>query len=682
MSKYLLLLSLYSLQLFSQNYIVIEDDFSEINATPNALYLEDKTTNLTINDVLEESYKYQFTINKESVLNFGRTPSAYWIKLSLDSYINSSLFLEQEKYYINYLDLYLVQNDSILLHKKHGSLIPFTDRDVRHKNLVFKLDVKKGEQTFVYLRYLTAQTMEISLSVQSLETFTTRNRDEQMIFGLFNGMLLIVIVFNVFMAYSFRDNAYLFYIGFIIALGLYFGTLNGITFEYLWPSSPTFNFWATSILSAISGVFLMLFTRSILEIKRHSTVLDKSLLIIAGLNVFFLFSPVVFDPTIVKKLLSLSTLSLTLIAVLFSGFYSALKKYRPAYYFLLAWFLFIAGAVLMMLRAQQILPSNFITQYGVQIGAAIQMVLLSLALSDRISMIQEERELALENQINESKKLVELSSTFKKFVPSKFIELLGKPVITDIELGDSAERELTIMFTDIRAFSRLSSQMTPSESFQFLNEYLEKMEPIIEKNNGFIDKYIGDSIMALFETPEDAVKAGVQMLSVLKDDNVKRIVKKQTPVEIGIGINTGKLMLGTIGSKNRLQGTVISDSVNTAYRIEQLTKRYNTALLISEESFNKLSLSTPLETRLIDQVNMDGKAEITTIYEVYDFDIPQVKSHKKSTKPLFEEAVIYFQKKNYLKAFELFSECESGNSLDKVVTYYIDRCQKHFNEID
>jgi class 3 adenylate cyclase len=175
---------------------------------------------------------------------------------------------------------------------------------------------------------------------------------------------------------------------------------------------------------------------------------------------------------------------------------------------------------------------------------------------------------------------------------------------------------MTILFSDIRNFTTLSEAMTPDENFAFINAYLERMGPVIRDHNGFIDKYIGDAIMALFESADDAVRAGIAMLATLEAFNAERGAKGRAPINIGVGINTGTLMMGTIGEKHRMDGTVISDAVNLASRVESLTKTYHVGLLISQHTLQSLSNPKVYDIRPVDDVVVKGKTHPVTIYEV------------------------------------------------------------------
>ncbi|AFZ19745.1 protein kinase domain-containing protein [Allocoleopsis franciscana] len=272
-------------------------------------------------------------------------------------------------------------------------------------------------------------------------------------------------------------------------------------------------------------------------------------------------------------------------------------------------------------------------------------------------------------------KLFQLNQSFSRFVPRQFLQLLDKESIIDVQLGDAVQQEMSVLFSDIRDFTTLSERMTPQDNFKFINAYLSRMEPAIIEHQGFIDKYIGDAIMALFSGEADnALKAGISMLHRLTEYNQQRMKSGYMPIQIGIGINTGSLMLGTVGGYNRMDGTVISDAVNLASRVENLTKNYGVSLLITHQTF--LQLNEPVYAiRPIDRVKVKGKSEVVAVYEVFDADPPEVREGKLTTFQIFIEALHNYNSRHFRKAKQLFSECLRLNPRDKVAQIYQQRCQ-------
>ena len=265
---------------------------------------------------------------------------------------------------------------------------------------------------------------------------------------------------------------------------------------------------------------------------------------------------------------------------------------------------------------------------------------------------------------------------YERFVPKEFLKNLDKEDIADVKLGDNVEKDMSILFTDIRDFTTLSEQMTPEQNFKFINSYLSVVGPVIRRHNGFIDKYIGDAIMALFDkTADDAVGGAIAMLQKLVDYNEGRKRAGYVPIGIGIGINTGTLRIGTVGERGRMEGTVVSDAVNVASRIEGMTKVYGVSLLISDETYRSLQDTSKYRIRKIDRVKVKGKAEPVTIWEVFDCDPPDILKYKLSTATIFEEAISLYHSKKFEEAHELFQDCLTRNPKDKAVVVYRDRCK-------
>ena len=264
----------------------------------------------------------------------------------------------------------------------------------------------------------------------------------------------------------------------------------------------------------------------------------------------------------------------------------------------------------------------------------------------------------------------QLRDTYFKFVPIQFMQLLEKQSTTDIHLGDATCTDITVLFFDIRAFSKKSEMMTTSENFAFVNAITETAGPIIRKHNGFVDKYIGDAVMALFTDAQSAVDAGIELYqTIVLDSGAFRYGGEE--IRIGIGVHSGMSMLGIIGEQERLSSTVISDTVNLASRLESLTKQYGTGMIISKDTLDRFSDAEKYNLRFLGMVQVAGVNEIKALYEVLDCMDEQERALRTDTKDVFENGVKKFHLGNSEGALACFRQVAEANPNDKCIAKYI-----------
>ncbi len=245
---------------------------------------------------------------------------------------------------------------------------------------------------------------------------------------------------------------------------------------------------------------------------------------------------------------------------------------------------------------------------------------------DRLAILRTDDEIGeLANGYNEMalritnniRTLSQITTANQRFVPDEFLQMLDKESITEISLGDQVQKWMTILFVDIKSFTSLSEQLTPKENFDFLNGYLSMMEPVIRAHHGFIDKFIGDSIMALFPgNPEDAVEAALEMREQLTVFNHELAKNGKPAIDTGAGIHSGNLMLGVVGGAGRMETTVISDAVNLASRLEGLTRTYNSPVIVSESTILSLKNRQRYLSSFIDEVYVKGRSGSVKIYSI------------------------------------------------------------------
>ncbi len=274
--------------------------------------------------------------------------------------------------------------------------------------------------------------------------------------------------------------------------------------------------------------------------------------------------------------------------------------------------------------------------------------------------------------------IVRLNQASTKFVPTEILKYLGKTELTDLHLGDQSQHTMSILFSDIRSFTTLSENLTPEQNFNFLNSYFNRMGPVIRNNRGFIDKYIGDAIMALFPNcADDAFRAAIEMRNQLRIYNRHRGECGYIAIDIGIGIHIGSMMLGIIGEDERYDGTVISDAVNLSSRLEGLTKYYGAGIIVSDSLINKLSDPTIYRYRLLDFVRVKGKLTPVSIYEVFQDYSDPLQEMKIETAIDYERALMLYLGGNFEESLQIFNAILIKNPYDRAVKNFVSKCEEN-----
>ncbi|MCE9598195.1 MAG: GAF domain-containing protein, partial [Spirochaetia bacterium] len=305
----------------------------------------------------------------------------------------------------------------------------------------------------------------------------------------------------------------------------------------------------------------------------------------------------------------------------------------------------------------------------------LQVLSAQMATSLENAILYRNIEAALDQEKKAKQAQIEINEAISRFVPAEFLRLLGRDNIVGVELGENIAREMTVLFSDIRQFTTISESMTPEQNFRFINSYLKQVGPAVREHKGFIDKYIGDAIMALFDSPDSAIAASIDMFRALESWNRGRALAGFILVKIGIGIHTGDLMLGTIGEQSRMEGTVISDSVNLASRLEGLTKYYGASLIISGQTHERLKEPEKLSLRTLDRVRVKGKKDPVVIIEVLNAEPEETCKLKEATRPEFEAGQTAYIKRDFTGASKLFYAVAKKNQKDRAAAVYYKRCK-------
>ena len=603
--------------------------------------------------------------------NFGLSKKTYWIKLQIQSQsLDQDWLLEIAHPVLDHVDLYTPLDDGTFKATLYGDTLPFNNRHFKHRTFLFEIPFKTNDPRTFYLKVSSESTVSIPMKIWNEKAMTEQRSDEQILFGVYYGLIIAMALYNIFLFIYVKDLSYLFYVIYIVSFGLLQMSLNGLAFQYVWPNSTWLASYAPTFLIPFSVAFIIQFTRYFILSAKNSPRMDKFFRLWVWIGIIL---------TVNSMIVSISSVLWIIVAYILFGLpfmigtaiYVWRKGYKPAAYYLIAWSAFFLGGLLYSFKSLGILPNTFITSYGLQIGGAMEVILLSIALAARINMMKKEKEDAQKYAI-EMQTL--LANSYARFVPKQFLTNLGKNSILDVKLGDQIAKEMTVMFADIRSFTDLSEKMTPEENFNFINSYLGRMSPIIQSNHGYIDKFMGDGIMALFDgNPDNALNAAIQMQKHIVVYNLHRNEQGYEPINIGIGMHTGRLMLGAIGGIERMEGTVISDSVNLGSRIEGLTKIYGIKIAISEKTFLTLNNANNFHFRFLDRVQVKGKKQAISIYEAFDGDTESIFELKFNTISNYETGIDYYYKKQFKEAKECFQEVLKVNPNDKVSSIYLQR---------
>lgn len=638
----------------------------------NVFYLEDSSGRLNIFQVASREFQDKFVQSAAETLNFGHTNRNYWLRITFERRHGSAeeRLLEIDQSNIDIVEFYSPAPAGTYDLNRSGMLSKFGERKIHNRNFVFPIALAEGETKTYFIKARTCGGLILPIIFWNKERFIEYNANVQHGLGLYYGIMLVMILYNLFVFFSVRDISYFYYVAYILGLLWLQLVLTGHGFQYLWPDGTWLQRNSYILSSAFMLASVMMFAKRFLNTKVLVPKLDKAIKVFIGIEVVLFFSPMVLPPEITTK----ATLALTippLLLVLTAAVIAFTKKYRPARFFLLAFTVLVLAGIVVVLKFTNVLPSNAFTDYGLYFGSALEVVLLSIALADRINIMKKEKDDAQRKTLEMQKILTE---SYARFVPRDFLSSLGKESILDVKLGDQVQKDMAIMFSDIRSFTTLSEHMTPKENFNFLNSYLGRMSPIIQRHGGFIDKFIGDAIMALFEKSViDAVAAGVDMQLYLREYNSYRRDKGYDPIAIGVGVHTGSLMLGTIGAEDRLEGTVISDTVNLASRIESLTKIYGARIAVSEPTILEVKRENRFHFRFLDRVTVKGKTKAVSIYEVIDGDDDKTRELKLKTMEDYGQAVKAFHAKMFADAKISFERVLKVNPADRAALIYESR---------
>ncbi|WP_196493730.1 ATP-binding protein [Ornithinibacillus caprae] len=375
----------------------------------NLFILEDKDKKWTIEDVRKAPLKDQFIHSSQKIPNFGYTTSAYWISFQLINNTNyTDQYLEIDYPPIHEIDIYVFNESGLLEDSQHlGAKYPFYDRILHQPTFLYPFSIEPGEKLTFYFRFETEGSMQMPIYVRSQSGLVMEKQQSFLLQGIFYGVTGIMAFYNLFLYFSLRHMSYLYYVFYIILIILVTLALKGIAFQYLWPNSPWWNTRSIVFFMNIAAIATLLFANSFLNLPKR---LPNGIKILKGLIVFNLGNAVLvlFFYQLALNIMVIGYIG-SIIFVLSSAILCLKNGVRQARFFILGWFLFFFGVILSLLADAGIIALTAFTQNVWQIAACLEIILLSLALADRINMLRADKEKAVqESQKNQELALANL----------------------------------------------------------------------------------------------------------------------------------------------------------------------------------------------------------------------------------------------------------------------------------
>ncbi len=420
-------------------------------------HLVDATKALTIDDVTKADYQKQFLPVDKETLDFGVSSAAHWVRITVNNPLPEQLewILEAEHPLLNYIEVYEPAIAPTYKIHRGGNYLPFNNRDISYRKNAFKMVTAPGPH-LIYARFSpkNAATMNCTITAYSTETFYKNANNENLMFGLFYGAMAVMLFYNLFIYLSVRDVSYLYYVMYIALTAVLYLGLNGFGFQYLWPNSIYMETVGRIVISCTAFILGAYFAKSFLKLKDHAPRMDKTLSLLAALFGIVIALTLIAESITPFVLFGYPLMLITPVLYLTAGVIRLLQGYRAARFFLIAWIAFSLGCMLYPLRDYGFLPHSFITTYGMQIGALLEVILLSFALADRINILQTDKIQAQQKILEAERLALEIAKNARETLEIKVAERtadLAKSREEALEATKMKDKLVALVSHDLRS---------------------------------------------------------------------------------------------------------------------------------------------------------------------------------------------------------------------------------------
>jgi serine phosphatase RsbU (regulator of sigma subunit) len=563
-----LLLVLLSNPLFAQETIILDDTCDKYPLGRHLGILEDKEDKWTIEDVTSAEFSQKFAPSRQERPNFGFTDSAYWALFHLKNNVTTDQkwLLEFNYPSIDHVNLYILDSSGKLIIKKEGGdLFPFRQREVKYRNLVFHLPIQSYSSQTIYLHLKSKGSMQFPLTIWSSTSFSDKVIIEYYLLGIYYGIMIVMVLYNLFIYLGVKDRIYLYYALFITAFIFFQMSLNGLAYQYLWPNSVS---WANKcvpffITLTLFGGFQ--YTKTFLNISRDIPKLYLTLSFAMSVIASAIVLSLIADYAVTIRLGVLLSI-FTVASILAIGIKRVFDGYRPARYFLAAWLVLILGVIVLALKSLGIIPSLFLTDYGHSIGSVFGVILLSLGLTYRINEIEREKQKLAEEMEYARKEMAAARGMQLSLLPQSMPEIEGFDIAgvcePATEVGgdyfnclclDEAQSKLDIVLMDVTGHGMKAATNTFLANGMLQSEIYSGTPPeqIMTKMNQSLCATLQKSTfvamsLSVIDTEEKTLthfNAGIPKPTIIRNGEV---VDFEIPGELPLGCFPGSEYTGAV----------------------------------------------------------------------------------------------------------------------------------------
>lgn len=547
----------------------------------NLYIYEDQSGKLSSNEVLSID---SFSLNTSFIPNFGVSNSAFWIKFSVENTSASSqLQLAIRNPLIDVIELYKIEENEAILIEKQGDQIPFSKRKNKHKHFLLDMSINSGATETYLLRVKSWELLLLPMAIGTPVSMVKSSLNEELFFGLFFGIMMVLVLYNLFIYITVRDRSYLYYVIYILFILLTQASLNGYTSIIFFPNNPWLSNITLILFNSIAGITAVEFIKLFLKTKDHTPILHKGFTILT-----ILYSAGIVAVFSGFKNISYNLMDAAGMLISFYTLFIAIKisyqGYRPAKIFLAAWTVFLIGIIFFVLKNIGLLPSNVYTNHTMTLGISIEGVLLSIALADRISSLRKEKEDAqertlevlIENEqiIKEQNVLLEQKVTERteelnhtlsdlKNAQTKLVEAEKMSSLGQLTAGIAHEINNPINFVssninplrqdinDIYQIIDKYEEMTSAENFE------KKLTEVSQLKSELDYEYLKEELQSIINGIQDGAMRTTEIVSGLR--NFSRLDESEMKeVDINVGIESTIILI-----RNKLKGIEIKKELNT-----------------------------------------------------------------------------------------------------------------------